>query len=339
VSAHSPATAAYSPDRRARDVKSICDQAIAVGLDASGAWSTSEVGLAVANTRGIWAYDLRTHASLKTVIMGESSSGYAERTAVDAATIDAEAVGREAVAKAIQGRDPVPVAAGTYTVVLEPYAVGTMIDYLAYMGLGAQALQEGRSFMSGRLGSRVTGENISLWDDALDPSGMPAAFDFEGVPKQRVMLIDRGVASDVVYDSYTAARGERHSTGHALPAPNTFGPLPLNLFLATGDGDRAGLLRGITHGLWVTRFHYVNVVHPTRTVLTGMTRDGTFLIENGEISRAVHNLRFTQSVLDALSTVEAIGRESLLLQDDLGGTRVPPLRIGEFSFSSATSFG
>jgi predicted Zn-dependent protease len=339
VSAYALATASYSAERRARDVKVICDQAIAAGLEASGAWSTNEVELGIANTRGIWAYDARTHASMKTVVMGETSSGYAERTAVDATLVDAEAAGQEAVSKAIQGRDPRPIEPGVYTVVLEPYAVGTMIDYLAYMGLGAQAFQEGRSFMSGRIGERMTGENVTLWDDGLDLTGIPVPFDFEGVPKARVMLIDRGIAAGVVYDSYTAGRGGCVSTGHALPAPNTFGPLPLNLFLATGEADRAALLRGISRGLWVTRFHYVNVVHPTRTVLTGMTRDGTFRIENGEIASPVHNLRFTQSVTDALSNVEAIGREAFLLQDELGGTRVPHLRIGEFSFSSATSFG
>jgi len=163
-------------------------------------------------------------------------------------------------------------------------------------------------------------------------------FDYEGVPKRRVTFFDRGIATDVVYDSYTAGREGKQSTGHALPAPNSYGPMPLHLFLAAGDADHAALLRGIDRGLWVTRFHYVNVVQPTKAILTGMTRDGTFLIENGEISRPVHNLRFTQSVLDALSEVQAIGREPMMLQDEVGGTHVPTLRIGRFNFTSATEF-
>jgi predicted Zn-dependent protease len=192
--------------------------------------------------------------------------------------------------------------------------------------------------MNGAFGERLVGENVSLWDDGLDPRGVPMAFDFEGVPKQRVDFFDHGVARSVVYDSFTAGREGKQSTGHALPAPNTWGPMPLNLFLAAGDADPAGLLRGIERGLWVTRFHYVNVVHPTRAILTGMTRDGTFLIENGELTRPVHNLRFTQSALDALSSVEAIGRDAVMLQDEVGGTCVPALRIGSFAFSSATEF-
>jgi predicted Zn-dependent protease len=213
-----------------------------------------------------------------------------------------------------------------------------MIDYLSYIGLGALSVQEGRSFMNGQFGERLVGTNISLWDDGLDPAGVPMAFDFEGVSKRRVDFFDRGVATDVVYDSYTAGREGRESTGHALPAPNTYGPLPLNLFLAAGDADMDALLEGITRGVWVTRFHYVNVVHPTKAILTGMTRDGTFLIENGQITRPVHNLRFTQSVLEALQQVELIGRDRLMLQDEIGGTCVPALRIAGFNFSSATQF-
>ena len=338
VNAHSPATASYSAEQRARDVKAICDRSLEQGLNASGAWSTGELELAVANSRGVWAYDARTHASLKTVIMSDDSSGYAERTATDVSRIDVESVGREAIEKALRSRHPVHLDPGPYPVILEPYAVGTMIDYLAYMGLSALAVQEGRSFMNGAFGERLVGENISLWDDGLDPRGVPMAFDFEGVPKQRVDFFDRGVAKGVVYDSFTAGREAKESTGHALPAPNTWGPVPLNMFMSTGDADHAGLLRGIERGLWVTRFHYVNVVHPVRTILTGMTRDGTFLIENGEVTRPVHNLRFTQSVLEALSSVEALGREAVMLQDEVGGTCVPALRIGSFSFSSATEF-
>jgi predicted Zn-dependent protease len=338
VSAYSSATASYSPERRARDVKGVCDEAIGHGLNASGAWSTSEVELAVANTHGVWGYDARTHASFKTVVMGDDSSGYAERTAVDATTVDVGATGREAIDKAVRSKGPVHLDPGDYTTVLEPYAVGTMVDYLAYIGLGALSAQEGRSFMNGHFGEQIVGENITLWDDGLDPSGVPMSFDFEGVPKRRVTFFDQGIAREVVYDSFTAGREGKRSTGHALPAPNSYGPMPLHLFLAAGDADRTALLAGIERGLWVTRFHYVNVVHPTRAILTGMTRDGTFLIEHGEITRPVHNLRFTQSVLDALSNVEAIGREPMMLQDEVGGTHVPPLRVGKFTFTSATQF-
>ncbi len=338
VSAYSSATAEYTPEQRARDVKAICDRALGNGVNAFGAWSTSAYELAVANSRGIWAYAPRTHASLKIVVMASNGTGYAERTGIDASRLDVAGAGEEAVTKALRARDPVAIEPGVYTVVLEPYAVGTIIDYLAYMGLDALSVQEGRSFMAGRFGERLAGENITLWDDGLDPNGVPIPFDFEGVPKQRVTFLDRGVATAVVYDSFTAGREGKQSTGHALPAGTGYGPVPLNLFLAPGDADEAGLLAGVRRGLWVTRFHYVNVVHPKQTLLTGMTRDGTFLIEDGQITRPVRNLRFTQSVLQALSNVEAIGRERRMLQDEVGGTCVPALRIGSFNFTSVTQF-
>ncbi len=338
VNAHSANTAAYTPEQRARDVKGICDRSLGNGVNAFGAWSTSAYELAVANSRGIWAYTPRTVASLKIVVMASNGTGYAERTGVDASRIDVDGAGEEAVTKALKARDPIAIEPGAYTVVLEPYAVGTMIDYLAYMGLDAMSVQEGRSFMAGHFGERLAGENITIWDDGLDPNGIPTPFDFEGVPKQKVVFLDRGIAKGVVYDSFTAGREGKQSTGHALPAGSGYGPMPLNLFLAPGDADEKGLLAGIGRGLWITRFHYVNVVHPTETILTGMTRDGTFLIENGHITRPVHNLRFTQSVLEALSSVEAIGRERRMLQDEVGGTCVPALRIAGFNFTSVTQF-
>jgi predicted Zn-dependent protease len=179
---------------------------------------------------------------------------------------------------------------------------------------------------------------VDLWDDGRDPRGLPVAFDFEGTPKQRVSFFEQGVARDVVYDRRTAAGAGRTSTGHGLPAPNTHGPLPSHLFLRTGDASRDDLLAGIDRGIWVTRLWYVNVVHPTQTILTGMTRDGTFLIERGEITRPIRNLRFTTSVLDALASVERIGRDPLLIQGWLGGSLVPALRVGRFTFTGATEF-
>jgi PmbA protein len=338
VSAYNEATAAYSPEQRARDVKGICDRALGNSVNAFGAWSTSAYELAVANSGGVWAYAPRTHASLKIVVMADTGTGYAERTSVDAGKVDVNGAGEEAVTKALRSRNPIELEPGAYTVVLEPYAVGTMLDYLGYIGLGALSVQEGRSFMAGHFGEKLVGENITMWDDGLDPAGVPVAFDYEGVPKQKVTFFDKGVAKGAVYDSYTAGREGKTSTGHALPAGTGYGPMPLNLFLAAGDADERALLAGIERGIWVTRFHYVNVVHPTQTILTGMTRDGTFLIENGEITRPVKNFRFTQSVLDALSRVEVVGRERRVLQDEVGGTCVPALRIRDFNFTSVTQF-
>ncbi len=158
------------------------------------------------------------------------------------------------------------------------------------------------------------------------------------MPKQRVDLIKDGVAAGVVYDRQTAAREGKQSTGHGLPAPNTMGPVAMNLFMAPGTASREEMLRSLGRGLWVTRFHYVNPVHPLQAILTGMTRDGTFLVEHGEVVYPVKNLRFTQGALEALNGVVAVGAETALMRDEFGGTRVPALALGEFRFSGSTEF-
>ena len=199
-------------------------------------------------------------------------------------------------------------------------------------------MQEGRSCRAGKFGQRITGENISIWDDGQDETGFPTAFDFEGMPKQRVDLIKNGVANAVVYDSYTANREGKPSTGHALPAPNAFGPHPGNLFLEPGEASRERMLAGIDRGLWVTRFHYVNPVHPLKTILTGMTRDGTFWIEKGEIRHGTKNLRFTQNILEALSRVSMISKGTRLQGGFFDAIRVPALCVERFAFTGATEF-
>jgi len=222
--------------------------------------------------------------------------------------------------------------------VLEPAAVGRMLQPPAYMGFGAKAYQEGRSFLSGRLGQKVTGGNITLTDNARDRRlhGMP--FDFEGVPRKRVRLIDHGVAAGVVYDSYLAGRekGRRQSTGHALPPAETaFRALPGHLVM---DGESESLRRlvaGTRNGLLVTRFHYVNVAEPVRTVLTGMTRDGTFRIENGKVTRPVRNLRFTESVLGAFARAEGLTRMRRVVE---GGVLCPAVKVNRFRFTGTTDF-
>jgi predicted Zn-dependent protease len=335
VDVFSAATAECTPEERARRVGIICQLAKEKGLKASGSFSTGWNEVGVANSLGVRAYVARTGTDVSTVIMGETGSGYAKAISTDIAAVNLEAVGREAVDKALRSAEPMELEPGEYEVVLEEYAVADMVDHASYLAFSALALQEGRSFM--RLGERIVGPEISIWDDGLDPTGLSMPFDFEGVPKQRLEIITEGIAKGVAYDTYTAGREPgRTSTGHALPAPNSFGPIPFNLFMAPGTTPREELGRGITRGLWVTRFHYVNTVHPLKAILTGMTRDGTFLIENGEVTRPVKDLRFTQSILEAFSEVVAISRETRLTGGFFGGTRVPAMHLRRFRFTGAT---
>jgi predicted Zn-dependent protease len=225
------------------------------------------------------------------------------------------------------------VEPGTYEVVLEEYAVAEMLEFLSLMGFSALAAQEERSFM--RLGERITGEPVAIWDDGLDRSGLPAPFDFEGVPKQRVDLIKNGVATGLVYDQQTARRAGRPSTGHGLPAPNTEGPYAVNLFMAPGTVPKEQLADGIKRGIWITRFWYVRVVQPKASIITGMTREGTFLIENGKVTRPVKDLRFTQSILSALDGTQALSTTTKLQASEyFGAARVPAVRLKAFTFTS-----
>jgi PmbA protein len=328
-------TAEASPELRADGVRAVIAAADAAGVIGYGSFSTGTETTAVANSKGVRAAGTRTVAQLLTVSMGPNGgTGYAEQAAVDATTIDAAAIGREASDKARATANAVAIDAGDYPVVLEEYAVVDLLDMLGYLGFSALAVQEERSFVE--IGKRIGSDLVSVVDDGRDPAGLPMGFDYEGVAKERVTLLDAGVCRGVVYDAQTAARDGVASTGHGLPAPNPYGPFPLNQVMAAGSASREELIGGLDRGLLVTRFHYTNPVHPKLAIVTGMTRDGTFLIEGGRILGPVKNLRYTQSYLDAMAGTVAVASERKTLKGFLGGVVVPALRIESWSFTGTT---
>jgi PmbA protein len=333
--AYSRATAEASPEFRAAAVRAVIAAADDARVTAYGSFATGTESIAVANSAGARASGTRTTAQLITVSMGpDGGSGYAEAAAVDASTIDAAALGREASGKARATTNAVLVEPGDYPVVLEEYAVVDLLDMLGYLGFSALAVQEERSFFEA--GKRIGSDLVTIVDNGDDPQGLPLSFDYEGVAKRRVPLVERGVCREVVYDAQTAARDGVASTGHGLPAPNPWGPFPLNMFMDAGDTARDDLIGGLDHGLLVTRFHYTNPVHPKLAIVTGMTRDGTFLVENGVIVGPVKNLRYTQSYLAALAGTVAVARERKTLKGFLGGVVVPAVRIDGWTFTGGT---
>jgi predicted Zn-dependent protease len=337
VSAWATRTAEATPEFRADGVRAVIAAADAAGVTAYGSFSTDAESVAVANSAGIRAAERRTSSQLLTVHMSpDGGTGYAEAVSMDATTIDAGAIGREAATKARASDRAVTVEPGDYPVVLEEYAVVDISDMLGYLGFSALAVQEGRSFVEP--GRKIGSDLVSIVDDGADRNGLPASFDYEGVQKQRVPLIEAGVCRDVVYDSQTAARAGRTSTGHGLPAPNPWGPFPLNAVMSAGTTPRDELIGGLDRGLLVTRFHYTNVVHPKLAMITGMTRDGTFLVEDGRIVGPVRNLRFTQSYLDALAGVSAVSDSRKTIKGFLGAAVVPAVRIDAWTFTGVTEF-
>jgi predicted Zn-dependent protease len=327
-------TANYSPEDRATAVRNMVSEATKLGASAAGSFSTGYEEFAVVNSLGINAYEAISLASLTTVMTADNGSGYADRVSERVGDFDPVEVAVEAAKRSVESQNPEPIDPGEYDVVLLPYAVAELLDFLAYMGFSALAVQEGRSFMCGRFGEQITGDNITIWDDGLDPRGLPRPFDPEGVPKQRVDLIVRGRANAVVYDSYTAHREGKESTGHATGGPGYFGPYPTNMFMEPGDSSVEEMIASTKKGIFVTRFHYVNVIHPISTTITGMTRDGTFLIENGRIIKPVRNLRFTDNVLERLSNVEMISKETKCE----GIAVVPAIKVKGFRFTGVTEF-
>ncbi len=338
AAAFSERTAKYTPEERADVVAAICDAARRANVTAAGAFKTSTGEMAVANSLGVFAYHQETTADISTTMMVDSGSGYADRIAVDVGDIDGKALATEAIDKCLRSANPIALEPGQYDVILEEYAVADILDFLAYLSFGAQAFQEQRSFLSGHLGEKVMGENISIWDDGLAHDTIANPFDFEGVPKQRVEFITDGVAKGVVYDTYYAGKEDKTSTGHGLPAGMTFGPIPSNMFLKAGTATKEEMLASVERGIWVSRFWYTRPVHPLKVLVTGMTRDGTFLIEKGKITAPIKNLRFTQSYLEALNQVEMIGKETSLHSAIIGVSRVPALKIKSWNFSGATEF-
>jgi predicted Zn-dependent protease len=333
--AYSPATAGASPEFRAEAVRAVIGAADDAGVTAYGSFATGTESNAVANSKGARASGTRTTSQLITVSMGPGGgTGYAEAAAVDASTIDAAAIGREAAGKARATADAVSVEPGDYPVVLEEYAVVDLLDMLGYLGFSALAVQEERSFFEP--GRRIGSDLVTLVDDGYDAAGLPMWFDYEGVAKQRVTLVERGVCRGIVYDAQTAARAGVTSTGHGLPAPNPWGPFPLNMLMEPGASSREELIGGLDRGLLVTRFHYTNPVHPKQAIVTGMTRDGTFLVEDGKIVGPVKNLRYTQSYLAALAGTVAVASERRTLKGFLGGVVVPAVRIDGWTFTGGT---
>ncbi len=327
------------PEHTADSVARLTAAARDAGCTAAGIAAAENDLRLIANSRGLEVWDLDTRARMSLSVFNGAGAGWSSHIAATREGLEAEAVAATAVGKALDSRDPVAIEPGAYTVVLEPSAVASLLLFASYKGFGAQQVEEGSSFLVGRIGDTVADERISIADDVHHPMAIGHVFDGEGVPRTSVPLITDGVARGVVHDRRTAQRMGCRSTGHALPQPNPIGPLPTNLVLSPGGAASDDLIRDVDKGILVTECHYTNMVEPTRLTLTGMTRNGTFLIEKGQVSRPIKNMRFTQSLVEALQRVSGLGGDTKLCSALFGGfTVVPSLRVDGFHFTSQTGF-
>lgn len=293
-----------------------------------GFFTSAASELAVVSSTGLSMHQRMTDATALVVAADENGSGYAEQTAWRTSGIDPTAVAREAAEKAQRTRGAAEIEPHVYRAVLEPYAFADLLDYFSHDSFGALGVLDKRSYFTDRLGQKVFDEKISIADDALDPRGLPKAFDFEGTPKRRVQLVEAGIARNVVWDRATAAQAGNgaESTGHAPPAElRDWGPLPSALSVLPGDAESVEELAELVgDGLYITRLHYLGVVHPREGIITGMTRDGTFRIRDGKIAEPLVNLRFTVAVPDLLRDILGLTNKTALVNSqNFYGERYP----------------
>lgn len=347
----SRATAEMPIDAQIRLGERVLEGARDVHEDAriAGVVHIGEERWTVANTAGRWAECRRSIANGNLLVerldLDPPGSGWAERASWDAARLDPEALGRQAAERAPRTA-PVPEPAGQKRVVLDGSAAAKLVIELAYLGYGSRGFEEGWSCLKGRSGRKAIASCLSLHDDATARDSLPQSIDYEGTPKRRTALAVRGVVHAPVTDLRSAARLHLPRTGHALPpeAPfGEFGALPTHLGVTSSEaGSLEELFQEVRDGILVTRFHYVRVVHAGRSMITGMTRDGTYRIRHGELAEPVVNLRFTESVLRALAGARMLGtdRRCYAGEDERGGSCVTtgPLALGSFRFTSATVF-
>jgi len=343
-----PETAAQRPtmDHTFREKAQWIDHALDAcrreDLQPAGLVQTTGQARAIVNSAGRAVYGVKTRAAFALTASAKSSgggSGFADAIASNVEQIDAESVVKRAVDKAILNRSPRPIDPGEYTVVLEPSAASSLLLFASYCGFGAQDFAEKSSFLCGRVGERLFPEFLTLRDNAANDFYPGFLFDGEGTPRRAVDLIDRGTLTGPVTDARWAQELGLENTGHAVQQPSNEGPEAQNLYLSPGNQSLEQLIGGVERGLLISQFHYTNMIEPKDLTLTGMTRNGTFLIENGALTGSVRNLRFTETLVNALSRVTGIGRDLEVAGALFDGEIVcPAMRIERFRFTSTTEF-
>ena len=331
------ATAGANPEERARAVAEAIRAVDSEGQTAAGIYSTGESYFALLNSKGIAASHRETLARFSITAMAADSSGWAKASACSHAAINPLQLAQTAARKAAQSRAPRELPPGRYTVVLEPAAVLDLVGQM-FGDFSATAIRDGRSFLNDRIGQKLFGENITIHDDALDPQQSGAAFDGEGVPRKRLTLVERGVVREVAYSRQAAALAGVAPTGHGFALPNEIGEAPMNIVVAGGDTPVDDMIASTERGILVPRLWYIREVDPYEKIFTGMTRDGTFLIEGGKVAAGVRNFRFNQNLMELLSNVEALSAPVRTSGEEAFDMVVPALKARNFNFTETTRF-
>ena len=348
-SRHFEETAAVTPEVRAEGVEKIVGVARRNGLTTAGIFSTSEFIEGIFNTRGLSDWFTQTSAEVSITMLAKDSSGWQKANSPNIANLNPLALAEIAARKAMDSASPGEIPAGKYTVILEPAAVLDIVGFM-FWDFGGQAILDERSFLNNRIGTQLFGENINIWDDVAHPLQSNAPFDGEGTCRQRVQLVENGVVERVVYargtaekmkkSEYAAKVGPIEATGHGFPLPNEMGEMPMNIVFGVAEKPQTieQMIGSTERGILVTRLWYIREVDPYEKILTGMTRDGTFLVENGKVRGGVRNFRFNESLIHMLSNVEAMGMPVRASGEESFDMVVPAMKVQDFNFTEVTKF-
>jgi PmbA protein len=330
-------TAQLTADQRAMVVRRACDLAVKRGQTAAGIFASGQHQTVLGNSRGLFAGYRETHAEFSITMQQGTAASWAKANAGRVRDFDPQALAQRASGKAQLAQSPRELPTGRYTVILEPSAVLDLVGFLFY-DFAATAVEDKRSCLNGRIGKAIFGKNINIVDNAYHPLQLGAPFDGEGIPRQRVTLVERGFAKNLVYSRSSAKAQKKKPTGHGFALPNEYGEAPMNLVFSGGDSTVEEMVRSTERGLLVTRLWYIREVDPYEKMMTGMTRDGLFLIEKGKVAGAVRNFRFNQSILEMLRNVELLGPAIRATGEEAFEMVVPAMKVRDFHFSEVTRF-
>jgi PmbA protein len=330
-------TAVLTAEDRALAVRHACDLALENGQVAAGIFSNGQSQCAIGNSRGLFAAHRETHAEFSITMQEESAASWAKANSSDFRLFDPLKLAARASEKAHLARNARELPPGRYSVILEPAAVLDLVGFL-YYDFAATAVEDKRSCLNDRMGKLLFGENIDITDDVYHPLQQGAPFDGEGLPRQRVPLVEGGVPKNLVYARATAKAAGKKPTGHGFALPNEYGEAPLNLVFGGGSVSLEKMVALTDRGLLVTRLWYIREVDPYEKVMTGMTRDGLFLVENGRVTGAVRNFRFNQSLIEMLKNVELLSPAVRATGEEAFEMVVPAMKVRDFHFSEVTKF-
>jgi PmbA protein len=348
-SRHFAETARITPDQRAEGVGKIVSIALKHKLTTAGIYSSSESIEGIFNSRGLSNWHTQTSAEVSITMLAPDSSGWQKSNSPNVANLNPQVLAEIAAKKAVESATPREIPAGKYTVILEPAAVLDITGFM-FFDFGGLAILDQRSFLNNRIGKNLFGENISIWDDVAHPLQSGPSFDGEGLRRQKVQLVEKGTVKRLVYARATAEKmrkseyadkvGTIEPTGHGFPIPNEMGEGPMNIVFEPSRDPKTvdQMIASTERGILVTRLWYIREVDPYEKILTGMTRDGTFLVENGKLVCGVRNFRFNQSLIEMLSKVEQMSTPVRTSGEESFDMVVPAMKVRDFNFTEVTKF-